>query len=167
VVELPYEADVEQLHDFFIDEILPLNRLLLGPLLDQSGVRVDLQMVLNHLPRDPTHLQWLPGKHIDISPKECDENKLLFVVLITQDTGSLTNFGSDLDGLYWDTPLGRGSHVGCRGRAVLVRVRWCEVLAPRLYISLVSRCQSRASPARRPLRHGLPDHEDTIGGWHL
>jgi hypothetical protein len=55
VVDLPYEVSVEQLLDFFTDEILPLNRLLLGFRLDRSGVRVDLQMVLDHLPRCPRH----------------------------------------------------------------------------------------------------------------
>jgi hypothetical protein len=67
VVDLPYEAGVEQLFDLFTDEVLPLNRLLPGPLLDRSGVGVDLQMMLNHLPRNPRHLRWLLGKHIDIS----------------------------------------------------------------------------------------------------
>jgi hypothetical protein len=83
VVELPYEASVEQLFDFFMDEVLPLNGLLPGPLLDRSGVGVDLQMVLNHLPWDPRHLRWLPGKHVDISPKEGDERKFRFAVQIT------------------------------------------------------------------------------------
>jgi hypothetical protein len=75
VVDLPYEASVEQLFDLFMDKVLPLNRLLLGPLLDRSGIGVDLQMVLNHLARDPRHLRWLPGKHIDISPEEGDEHE--------------------------------------------------------------------------------------------
>jgi hypothetical protein len=56
VVDLPYEASVEQLLDFLTDEVLSLNGLLLGPLLDRSSVGADLQMVLNHLPRDPRHL---------------------------------------------------------------------------------------------------------------
>jgi hypothetical protein len=53
VVDLPAEASVELLLDLFTDEVLPLNGLLLGLLLDWSSVRVDLQMVLNHLPGDP------------------------------------------------------------------------------------------------------------------
>jgi hypothetical protein len=57
VVDLPYEAGVEQLFDLFTDEVLPLNGLLPGPLLDQPDIGVDLQMVLNHLPRDPRHLR--------------------------------------------------------------------------------------------------------------
>jgi hypothetical protein len=55
VVDLPNEAGIEQLLDLFTDEVLLLNRLLLGLLLDRSGVRVDLQMVLNHLLGDPRH----------------------------------------------------------------------------------------------------------------
>jgi hypothetical protein len=84
VVDLPYEASVEQLFDFFTDEVLLLNRLLPGPLLDRSGVGVDLQMVLNHLPRDPRHLRRLPGKHVDISLEEGDEREFLFAVQITE-----------------------------------------------------------------------------------
>jgi hypothetical protein len=56
VVDLPYEASVEQLLEFFTDEVLSFNGLLLGLLLHRPGVGVDLQMVLNHLPRDPRHL---------------------------------------------------------------------------------------------------------------
>jgi hypothetical protein len=67
VVDLLYEAGVKQLFDLFTDAVLPLNRLLPGPLLDWSGVGVDLQMMLNHLHRNPRHLRWLLGKHIDIS----------------------------------------------------------------------------------------------------
>jgi hypothetical protein len=42
VVDLPYEASIEHLFYFFMDEVLPLKRLLSGPLLYQSGIRVDL-----------------------------------------------------------------------------------------------------------------------------
>jgi hypothetical protein len=56
VVDLPDKAAVEQLFDFFTDEVLPLYGLLSGLLLDWSGIGVDLQMVLNHHPRDPRHL---------------------------------------------------------------------------------------------------------------
>jgi hypothetical protein len=48
--------------------------------LDRSDIRVGLQMVLNHLHRDPGHLQRLPGKHVDVSPEEGDEREFLFVV---------------------------------------------------------------------------------------
>jgi hypothetical protein len=79
VVDLPYEASTEQLLDFFTDEVLPLSGLLLGLLLHRPGVGVDLQMVLNHLPRDPGHLWRLPGKHVNIISEEGDESELLFV----------------------------------------------------------------------------------------
>jgi hypothetical protein len=82
-MDLSYEASIEQLFDFFTDKVLSLNRLLLRPLLDRSSIGVDLQMVLNHLPRDPRHLQWLPGKHVDIIPEEGDEREFIFVVQIT------------------------------------------------------------------------------------
>jgi hypothetical protein len=42
VMDLPYEAGVEQLFYFFTDQVLPLNGLLLGLLLDRSGIREDL-----------------------------------------------------------------------------------------------------------------------------
>jgi hypothetical protein len=80
VVDLPYEAGLKQLLDFFTDKVLPLNELLPRLLLDQSGVGVDLQMVLDHLPRDPGHLRWLPCKHIRVSPEEGDEREFLFAV---------------------------------------------------------------------------------------
>jgi hypothetical protein len=110
VVDLPYEASVKQLFYFFTNEVLSLNRQLPGPLLDRSGIRVDLQMVLNHLPRDPRHLRRMPGKHIDISPEEGDEHEFPFAVQITRDTGSLSSLSPDLDGLHRDVFLARGLH---------------------------------------------------------
>jgi hypothetical protein len=113
VVHLPYEANVEQLFDFFTDEVLPLNGLLSRPLLDRSGVGVDLQIVINHLPRDPRHLRRLPSKHVDISLEEGDEYEFLFDVQITRDTSSLSSLSPDLDGIYGDVFLARGLHAGC------------------------------------------------------
>jgi hypothetical protein len=83
VVDVPYETAVEELLDFFTDEVLPHNGLLLGLLLDWFGVGVNLQMVLNHLPRDLGHLRQLPDKHVDISLEEGDECEFLFAVQIT------------------------------------------------------------------------------------
>jgi hypothetical protein len=140
VVDLPYEANVKQLFDFFTDEVLPLNELLPRPLVDRSGVRVDLHMVLNHLPRDPRQLRRLPGKHVDISPEEGDEHEFLFAVQITRDMGNLSSLSLDLDGLHGDVFLARGLHMRCRGRAALARDRWCGVLAPMLFGSFASRC---------------------------
>jgi hypothetical protein len=56
VVDLFDEASLQQLADLFTDEVLLLDGMLLWLLLDRPGIRVDLQMVLNHLPRDPGHL---------------------------------------------------------------------------------------------------------------
>jgi hypothetical protein len=49
VVDLLDKAGVKQVLDLFTDEVLPLNGLLLRLMLHQPGIRVDLQMVLNHL----------------------------------------------------------------------------------------------------------------------
>jgi hypothetical protein len=56
VVDLFYEASLQQLMDLFTDEVLPLDGLFPWLLSDRSGVGPDPQMVLNHLPRDPGHL---------------------------------------------------------------------------------------------------------------
>jgi hypothetical protein len=56
VVDLLDEAGVKQLFDFFTNEVLPLNGLLLRLLLDWPGIGVDLQMVFDHLLGDPEHL---------------------------------------------------------------------------------------------------------------
>jgi hypothetical protein len=50
------KAGVKQLLDLLADEVLPLNRLSPRLLAYWPGVRVDLQMVLNHLLGDPRHL---------------------------------------------------------------------------------------------------------------
>jgi hypothetical protein len=51
------EASVQQLLDLLTDDVLPLNRLSPRLLTHRLGIRVDLQMVLNHLPGDPRHLR--------------------------------------------------------------------------------------------------------------
>ena len=102
MVDLPYEASLKQLLDFFTDEVLPLNGLLPRLLLDWSGIGVDLQMVLDHLPRDPGHLRWLPCKHIRVSPEEGDEREFLFVTQVPCDVGSLGGIRTDLDDLHGD-----------------------------------------------------------------
>jgi hypothetical protein len=56
VMDFLYEVDIKQPFDLFTDEVLPLNRLLPGLLLDWSSIKVDPQVVLDHLPRDPKHL---------------------------------------------------------------------------------------------------------------
>jgi hypothetical protein len=80
VVDLPDEVSVKQLFNLFSDKVLLLHGLLPGLLLDWSGVRVDFQIVLNHLPGDPRHLRWLLSKHVYISPEEGDKREFLFDV---------------------------------------------------------------------------------------
>jgi hypothetical protein len=112
-MDLPYEADVEQLLDFFMDEVLPPNGLLPGLLLYWLDVGVDIQMVLDHLPRDPGHLWWLSDKHVDISSEEGNERGFLFVTEVPRDVGGLGGIRADLDGLHGDVLVVWGLHVGC------------------------------------------------------
>jgi hypothetical protein len=115
VVDLLDKAGVEQLFNFFMDEVLPLNGLLSGFLLDWSCIGVDLQMVLNHLPKDPGHLWWLPDKHINISPQKGVEHEFLFAVQIPHDAGGLGSICPDLNSLHENTLVVRGLHAGCGG----------------------------------------------------
>jgi hypothetical protein len=78
VVDLAEEAGVEQLLDLFTIEVLSLHGLLPQLLMERPHVDVNLEFVLDHLPRDPGHVRWLPGEHVDISPEESDECKFLF-----------------------------------------------------------------------------------------
>jgi hypothetical protein len=113
VVDLPDEARIKQLLNLLTDKILSLNELLLGLLLDRLGVRVDLQMVLNHLPGDPRHLRRFPGKHVHISLEEGDEREFLFAVQITRDACGLGNIRRDLNSLHRDVLFAGGLHAGC------------------------------------------------------
>jgi hypothetical protein len=113
VVDLPDEASIKQLFNLFSDKVLPLYGLLPRLLLDRSDVGVDLQMMLNHLPGDPRHLQWLLGKHVYIGPEEGDERKFLFAVQIPCYAGGLGSIRPDLNGLHRDVLFARGLHTGC------------------------------------------------------
>jgi hypothetical protein len=113
VVDLSDEASIKQLLNLLSDKILPLYGLLIEVLLDRPSIRVDPQMVLNHLPRDLKHLQWLPGKHVHISPEEDDECEFLFAVQIPHDVGSLCSIHPDLNSLHGDVLFARGLHAGC------------------------------------------------------
>jgi hypothetical protein len=70
-------------------------------------------MVLNHLPGDPRHLRWLPGKHAHISLEEGGEREFLFVVQIPRDAGGLGSIRLDLHSLHRDVLFAGGLHVGC------------------------------------------------------
>jgi hypothetical protein len=113
VVDLPDEDNVKQLFNLLSDKVLPLYGLLPEILLDQFGIGLDLQMVLNHLPGDPRHLQWLPGKHSYIDLEEGDECEFLFVVQIPRYASGLGSIRPDLNGLHRDAHFVRGLHKGC------------------------------------------------------
>jgi hypothetical protein len=113
VVDLLNESSIKQLLDFFTDEVLPLDGLLPRLLLHQPGVGVDLQIVLNNLPRDPGHLRRLPGKHVNIISEEGDEREFLFVTQVPHDAGGLGGIRVDLDDLHRNVLIVRGLHVGC------------------------------------------------------
>jgi hypothetical protein len=78
VMDLFDGASVQQLPDLLTDEVLPLNGLSPRLLTHRPGVRVDLQMVLDHLPGDPRHLRWFPCEHVCIFLEEGDEHEFLF-----------------------------------------------------------------------------------------
>jgi hypothetical protein len=94
------EASVEELADLLSDEVLPLHRLLPWLLSYRLGVWVDLQMVLNHLPRDPRHLRRFPGEHVYICPEESDERVFLFLSQVPCDEGGLGGVRPDLDSFH-------------------------------------------------------------------
>jgi hypothetical protein len=83
------EAGVQQLPDLLSDEVLPLNRLSPRLLIHRFGIRVDLQMVLDHLPGDPRHLRRLPCEHVGICLEEGDEREFLFFLQITRNACGL------------------------------------------------------------------------------
>jgi hypothetical protein len=85
--------------DLLMDEVLLLNGLSLRLLTHRLGVRVDLQMVLNHLPGDPRHLRRFPYENVDICPEEGDEREFLFLPQIARDAGGVGGVRADLDGL--------------------------------------------------------------------
>jgi hypothetical protein len=118
------EASVKQLPDLLTDEVLPLNGLSLRLLTHRFDVRVDLQMVLDHLPRDPRHLRRFPCEYVGICLEEGDERDFLFLLQITRDASGLGGIRAEPDGLDRDAVyprclylrhLGRRLGTGSRG----------------------------------------------------
>jgi hypothetical protein len=125
VMNLFDEADVQQLLDLLSDEVLPLNRLSLRLLTHQFGVRVDLQMVLDHLPGDPRHLRRLPCEHVGICLEQGDEREFLFSLQITRNASGLGGICVEPDGLDgvivcsgWSHLWHLGRRLGTGGRGV-------------------------------------------------
>jgi hypothetical protein len=110
------EASAQQLPDLLTDEILPLNGLSPRLLAHRFGVRVDLQMVLDHLPGDPRHLRWFPCEYVGICLEEGDEHGFLFLLQITRDAGGLGGIHTDLDGLDGTAICSRWLHLRHLGR---------------------------------------------------
>jgi hypothetical protein len=105
------EASIKQLPDLLTNEFLPLNGLSLRLLTHRFGVRVDLQMVLNHLPGDPRHLRRFPCENVDICPEEGDEREFLFLLQIASDAGGPGGVRANLDGLDGSTVCSRWLHL--------------------------------------------------------
>ena len=116
VMDLFDEASIQQFPDLLTDEVLPLNGLSPRLLTHRFGVRVDLQMVLDHLPRDPRHLRWFPCEHVDICLEEGDEHEFLFFLQITHDASGLGGARSELDGLGGHAVCPRWLHLRHLGR---------------------------------------------------
>jgi hypothetical protein len=117
------EASAQQLLDLLMDEILPLNGLSPRLLTHRLGVRVDLQMVLDHLPGDPRHLRRSPCKYVDICLEEGDERDFLFLLQIAHDASGLGGIHADLDGLDGTTVCSRWLHLRHLGRRLGTRSR--------------------------------------------
>jgi hypothetical protein len=116
MMNLFYEAGVQQLPNLLSDEVLPLNGLSPRLLTHRFGIRVDLQMVLDHLPGDPGHLRWLPCEHVVIFLEEGDEREFLFFLQITRNASGLGGIRVEPDGLDGDVVHSRWPHLWHLGR---------------------------------------------------
>jgi hypothetical protein len=54
-----------------------------------GGLRIDVEAVLNQLPRHSWHVRWLPREDVAVSPKEADERVFLVGVEACPDGGGL------------------------------------------------------------------------------
>jgi hypothetical protein len=95
---------------------MPLNGLSPRLLTHRFGIRVDLQMVLDHLPGDPRHLRRFPCEHVGICLEEGDERDFLFLIQITRDASGLGGIRAEPDGLDRDTVCCRWLHLWHLGR---------------------------------------------------
>lgn len=78
MLDLMDEVGIKELVNFIVDELLLLRGLSLHLLSDGSHIGPHSQMLLNHLPRYPEHVERFIGEHINISSKEGDECEFLF-----------------------------------------------------------------------------------------
>jgi hypothetical protein len=90
---------------------MPLNGLSPRLLTHRFGVRVDLQMVLDHLPGDPRHLRRFPCEYVGICLEEGDERDFLFLLQIPRDASSLGGIHAESGGLDGDVVCSRWLHL--------------------------------------------------------
>ena len=110
--ELSDEASIEDLVDLLLDELLALERLPVDLLPHRPCVWAHSKVVLDHLPRDPGHIGWLPCKHVDVSLEEGDERTFLFVAQVTSDSDDLGRVFAHHDLLRRDGGVGGESGFG-------------------------------------------------------
>jgi hypothetical protein len=99
-----------------MDEILLLNGQSLRLLTHRFGVRVDLQMVLDHLPGDPRHLRRFPCENVGICLEEGDERDFLFLLHIARDASGLGGIPAEPNGLDGDAICSKWLHLRHLGR---------------------------------------------------
>jgi hypothetical protein len=116
VMDLFDEASVQQLPDLLTDEILPLNGLSPRLLTHRFGIRVDLQMVLDHLPGDLRHLRRFPCEYVGICLEEGDERDFLFLLQIACDASGLGGIPAEPDALDKDIVCSKWLHLRHLGR---------------------------------------------------
>jgi hypothetical protein len=170
------EANVQQLPDILSNEVLPLNGLSPRLLTHRFGVRADLQMVLDHLPRDPRHLRWLPCEHVGICLEEGDEHEFLFLLQITCNASGLGGIRAEPDGLDGDVVRSGWPHLwhlgrclGTRGRGAPPSVVWASSFCRQGMQLLHSRKRSGAvAPHGKDpgWRRHLEDQIPVMGNGH-
>jgi hypothetical protein len=122
-------------------------------------------MVLDHLPRDPRHLQRFPCEYVGICLEEGDEHDFLFLLQIARDASGLGGIHADLDGhdgtavcSIWLHLRHLGRCLGTRSRGVpppVIRVSgFC-----RKGVQLLDSCKRSGAIA--------PHGEDPSRGRHL
>src|SRR5438876_3375331 len=107
MANLTDEAGSKQLVDLELDDVLALQSLSAHLLSDGPRIWEYGQVVLDHLPRDPGHVGWLPCKHISVCPEEGDEHEFLFGVKRPAHLHGLGGVGIQGDLLDWASTAGR------------------------------------------------------------
>ena len=66
--------------DLLGNELRLLQSLLSDLLIDRPSMRTDSKVVLDYLLGNAGDVRWLPSKHIENRPQECNERAFLFVI---------------------------------------------------------------------------------------